>query len=319
MPIKDISADLAGLVGMWCTSVLYGVNIVMYFTCVYVLLKRKSKGLGGVWVLLGSTTLQFILSTVYVAVALRMAIESFIWLTAAPGAAAAYWADPSKPILAVSKGVYITNTLIGDTILVWRLYVVWGGKYYIHVFPAVMLVGTAVSGYISVAHLAHLTSVDALFLVAKTLLVTWSLTIATQVSASALIAGRIWWISRQPASATHLAHRSRPIIWMIIESGAIYTISTIILLILFDLKTQAGSIIADITLQIGAIIPTAIIVRVGLGLDREPSAIKYQFSSNFPLKPRGMGPAIIQISNTTRKDGESQISNSSVKNDIELQ
>lgn len=92
-------------------------------------------------------------------------------------------------------------------------------------------------------------------LILKYLLASWSLSIATQVSATALIAYRIWtYATRIPAHVVPADERERmdymAVVWIVIESGAVYTASTIVLLVFFVLNTQASNVIGKALGQI---------------------------------------------------------------------
>lgn len=104
-------------------------------------------------------------------------------------------------------------------------------------------------GYIALGRICQITGdiqPTSLFQILNLLLVTWCLSIGTQVISTGLIAGKIWWHAKR----SHVSKsRYISLIAIIIESGAIFTVSTAFLLAFFDLKTQSGGIIADITTQ----------------------------------------------------------------------
>ncbi len=113
---------------------------------------------------------------------------------------------------------------------------------------------SAASGYIATSIIAN--GGDARWpLILKYLLASWSLSIATQVVATCLIAFRIWSYSATiPAHVVATTGKERPnylaIVWIIVESGLIYTVSTIILLVFFELNSQASNIIGKALGQI---------------------------------------------------------------------
>ncbi|KAF8178484.1 hypothetical protein BJ912DRAFT_1063133 [Pholiota molesta] len=275
---------MAGLVSNWCTTLLYGITLVVYSTCVYVLFQRREERLRSTtWILFCTATLQFILSTIYVAFALRLLIEGFIWAVDTPEGTLGYWINPSIRAQVVSKAVYITNSIVGDSVLVWRVYVVWGKNLYACVLPMLLVCGTTVTGYISIKLLSAITlnSLNSLFAIGKWVLATWSLSIATQIISTGLIAGKIWWHARR-ISGSKAQYLS--VIAIVVESGAIYTVATIFLLAFFDIKTQAGAIIGDMTAQIATIVPTLIILRVEF-LRSDHSTYKSTTSSNKKISP----------------------------------
>ena len=105
-------------------------------------------------------------------------------------------------------------------------------------------------GYMSIAKLTRIspTDINGIFLITRWILTTWCLSIATQIISTGLIAGRIWWISRRNSGASKSRYTN--LISIIIESGAIYTLSTVFLLTLFDLKAAAGAVAGNITAQV---------------------------------------------------------------------
>ncbi|KAH9955923.1 hypothetical protein BC827DRAFT_823898 [Russula dissimulans] len=96
----------------------------------------------------------------------------------------------------------------------------------------------------------------------------WCLSIATQFGATLLIGYRVW-KSTQGTSKGIGASRLA-IIWILIESGAIYSVTTI--LMLGFSRANIGAIIVTVLGQISALGPTLIIVRVGLRGSNSPSA-----------------------------------------------
>lgn len=75
-----------------------------------------------------------------------------------------------------------------------------------------------VSSYTALARLASFAPTEPLFLksLARWILSTWSLSLATQVGATLLIAYRIW-ANRVPGM-----RQSMIVFWMVVESGAVY-------------------------------------------------------------------------------------------------
>ena len=97
------------------------------------------------------------------------------------------------------------------------------------------------------------------------------LTLITNVLVTSMIAGRIWWLSKDARSYLARRHTVKyyQAIAVIIESGAIYSSSLVLMLILYTIKTHAERILYDAISQIVGIAPTLIIVRVGLGIKQD--------------------------------------------------
>jgi hypothetical protein len=73
----------------------------------------------------------------------------------------------------------------------------------------------------------------------------WCMTLSVQILCTTLIVLKIWFDTRQSRAAGSNSSRPMAVVWTIVESGALYGLTTIFLLTLFLLKTQAGAIIGD--------------------------------------------------------------------------
>ncbi|KIK54961.1 hypothetical protein GYMLUDRAFT_176450, partial [Collybiopsis luxurians FD-317 M1] len=186
--------------------------------------------------LLVTSILQFMLSTMHVVSALIQLIQGFVSTAAAtPGASTFYFLDMD------------TSSLIGDGILVWRVYMVWRKDLKIVILPILLLLGTTVCSCKSIFNLKTLNGLNPLFLsrVISWLTALWAISLTTQALCTLLIAGRIWWDTRISKVAGFGSRRQMSAAWTIVESGAIYSICTVVLMTLFLLHTQAGAIIGD--------------------------------------------------------------------------
>lgn len=85
---------------------------------------------------------------------------------------------------------------------------------------------------------------------------TFVLTIVTQITATALIAGRIYYASLPDTGELDKRHRSRymALVWLVVESGAIYTSAALIQLITYLEKMNAG-VIMEFALSQLSVIP----------------------------------------------------------------
>ncbi|KAG7444656.1 uncharacterized protein BT62DRAFT_218593 [Guyanagaster necrorhizus] len=264
--MKVLTPDLAALVGLWCTTVFYGVNLVLYFCCLHVLIRRRTSTS---WVLLGAATVQFVLSTVHIAAGLRSMIEGFIWSNQVPEGSYYYWEDMTRPVYILQEATTVTNCLIGDSILVWRLYVIWDKRILLCLFPVSVVLAFGVCGYISVYRISHLSLSDVHMVddVLNWLQATWSLSLVTQILVTTLIATRIWWLSRRALTRTS-RKQSNPymtVIWTVVESGGVYAFTAALMLAFFTQRSHVSTVMGDALGQISAIVPSLIIVRAGLG------------------------------------------------------
>ncbi|PBK62091.1 hypothetical protein ARMSODRAFT_1025211 [Armillaria solidipes] len=292
--MKSLPVDYASLVGVWCGTVLYGVNLVLYFSCVNLLIRRRW------WLLLGSATFQFIISTIHIAAGLHSLIEGFIWSKDTNGAVF-FWGNQARLVDILQESATITNCIACDAIMLWRLYVIWNKSVKVSVPPAamvlafggqcsllaifapVLLLTFKVCGYISIYQLSCIDSrPESMQILYRWLQASYSLSLATQLSVTTMIVVRIWWLS-QRVGAWKPAATSKPstgIIWMIVESGAISAITSTLFLAFFNTDANISIILANSLGQISAIAPALILFRVAL--DTEVRKNVYEPSHNLP-------------------------------------
>lgn len=109
----------------------------------------------------------------------------------------------------------------------------------------------AVCTYAAVGHLVHRHNISLLYaeLEARWALATWSLSISVQVSATSLIAWALWSVHRESGKL----HNDRTIVsvmWVILESGAVLSTATVILLTFYVHHLTAGGIVVALIGQL---------------------------------------------------------------------
>ncbi|RDB27777.1 hypothetical protein Hypma_003246 [Hypsizygus marmoreus] len=147
--------------------------------------------------------------------------------------------------------------VIGEIVLIWRLWVVWGRKYWTVIGPALL---TLVAAGLS---LNLLSSRNTFFNVVPVALIVANTSICTS-----LIAGRIWYVHYRVRNVTELSWNAlRPTWWrgavaLVIESGVLYTATQVVSLVLHYKKSVALPILLDLQVPLIGIIPTLVIVLV---------------------------------------------------------
>ncbi|KAI9434583.1 hypothetical protein H4582DRAFT_758807 [Lactarius indigo] len=256
----DLSWNMASLVSSWIVGPLYGINICVYILCTHVLYVKGLKGINLVMLIVASV--QFALATGHVITLLVQLIRAFIGAAGTLDGPSIYLLNQSTPEHVAQEFFYITNSLIGDAILIWRLWILWNRNFWLSVPFIVLCIASGVTGYVALANLANLNPTETVFLsrLQNWLYATWAFSIATQVGATLLIGYRFWkpiqWRS-MGLGASHLS-----IFWILVESGALYSTTTIFLLGFSS--TNTGAIFAAALGQISALAPTLIVVRAGL-------------------------------------------------------
>ncbi|KAJ6560235.1 hypothetical protein B0H19DRAFT_111262 [Mycena capillaripes] len=253
----------------------YGIYSALFIQSAQILLSRRRPHQK---LHLCGLTVLFLLSTIHIAAAYAWA---FITDTATTGVYEIISLrnpppdlyGPDDPVVVhhlarLLRARYAIANALADAILIWRCYIIWGKSWRAVAFPCVAYVvniGGFIVGLLPLLGPSQRAAVS----------VCIGTTFLTNVVASSLAAGRIWWISRRTSSSI-LSQNSRRtyanITAILVESGCIYPISIIVVLIpslLRAASTQSVLITIAPVYHIVGISPTLIIVRVGLGVSTD--------------------------------------------------
>ncbi|KAK0481137.1 hypothetical protein EDD18DRAFT_1363230 [Armillaria luteobubalina] len=177
----------------------------------------------------------------------------------------AYNATPSIS-MELSTGIMaILSTVVADTTLIWRCWVVWGRSWLIVLIP-IACTSLAIASREIVAYYEAFgsdPSPQALFLEN---IVSWStlyssLILATLVWCTVLIIYRIWRVG----GAAGRLHAYQRVIEMLVESASLYSAMIVVLLVLEACNVEAGKYVEQVTVAMRGIMPTILVGRVAAG------------------------------------------------------
>ncbi|EJF62598.1 hypothetical protein DICSQDRAFT_104042 [Dichomitus squalens LYAD-421 SS1] len=314
--------DKMFLIGIWVETVLYGINILVYGSAIYVLVGR----IGGTTkssshLLISVSTLAFMLSTAYIAVTLRQLLEAFIY--SPPGTATLYFANESSRLAQSKLGLYTVNVFLQDLILIWRLWTLFGRRFYVVILPLILeLVRLAAS--ITAMVRGGQPGVPIFDpLIHKMGIVDWTFDLALNIGVTLAIAARLWYMGRTVSdyvsSGTGVGSRGNKynkVIFTIIESGGLFATATLVTVSLYLSGNIATVVAIDSITQLATITPLLIIVRVGLGLTHgstfggrrgESTTALGTAQSTIPGGPMTFAPRQVQISVSKVHDSDTMV------------
>jgi len=282
--VLTVLPNISVLVSVWMETLFYGVYLVVFATAVY-FRKRATKGLTPSLVIVVAF-LMFAICTAHIAINLRRLIEGFI-LTQTKPQTLAYFYQFNDPLNVAKQFLWIFNNILADCVLVWRLWVVWNGNLYVCIGPIILLLGTTGFGLATAESFAIVKKGDTIFIkkLSERALGQYSLTLANNLIITGLIAGRVWYLTRNIRGlAMPVQKRYSRVILMIVESGMVYAFCQIIQLSFYAAKFPGLYFVADSFIQIFAIVPTSIIIFVGMNTNSNVNII-----SSTPSRPSGRG------------------------------
>ncbi|KAL1660367.1 hypothetical protein EV715DRAFT_245309 [Schizophyllum commune] len=270
MADAGLPLDTAYLTAIWLETLFYGINICLFFSYVYILRFRRTRKISSVvfWV----AVLMFLFSSVHVSLGFARLIWGFIDRRNDPGGPAGYFSDVSHPPNVAKVTIHTVNSILGDSIVVWRCWHVWGRNWKVCVFPAMLILGSAISGFGQAYIFANAKTIHSAF---NDTLEKWNgsvfiLSLVTNVIVTTLIAARIWFLARETGGhILSTKFRYTKVLVIVIESAMIYSAALIIEITLYFIGSNAFYIVYDPIAQLTGIVPTMIIVMSTLGLTAE--------------------------------------------------
>ncbi|VDB84963.1 unnamed protein product [Peniophora sp. CBMAI 1063] len=256
----DLTLGATSLVESWFSSTLCGVNIVLYVLCLRALLRRSEQSAGGRWFLFVVSTVQMLICSAQSAVLLARNLYAFASLNGGE-AAAEYFADQAAGLHVADQSLYTINDWIGSGVLLWRAWAINGRSWKLCSPLLVLWVLLFVTMISALDHLGHLRPGLAVFdpSLAGWIMAFTILSLLVQIGATSLIAWRIFgsisWSN--PQWWTREWHALR----IVVESGAMYGVLTILSLVFFLLRVNFGAINIGVLVQVSATAPFLMIVR----------------------------------------------------------
>ncbi|KAJ7259399.1 hypothetical protein C8J57DRAFT_1340351 [Mycena rebaudengoi] len=228
---NDVALDRASIIALVLETYNFGLFTALFGATLQFALKKRITKANGLF--LPVLCLIWVLSMAHWIIDICRAVTAFV---DTPAGALVYYEDVSNPLETAKTAIYVTITLTGDFIMIFRCFVVWNRKWAIVAFPIILWLGTGVVGY-RATHALLLTRKGGVFIQALAPWITsfFSMSLSLNIICTSLIAYRI--LRTRMALHKHNAQHSRVYSALIIflESAAIYSTSLLVLLyILID-------------------------------------------------------------------------------------
>ncbi|RPD65744.1 hypothetical protein L227DRAFT_631433 [Lentinus tigrinus ALCF2SS1-6] len=214
--------------GMLLITVAYGLRVLLW-SC-----NGQFKGRASIsWVMVGATLAMFVISTIEMALKIRNDLDAFVDYKGLGGATGAFL-DVSDWIQVARTAGYNLQTSIGDGIMVYRCYVVYDRNWRIIVVPVLLWLVTTACGWMALYMEATFGTAERLVPFVTPFL---ALTLALTTMTTGMVVYRILDINADLVSHNVSRVGGGPkltrIVRILIECGALYTISVVILLCTF--------------------------------------------------------------------------------------
>ncbi|KAJ3819758.1 hypothetical protein F5880DRAFT_1509907 [Lentinula raphanica] len=254
-------ADQAGLslpesyfLSIFCEGIFHGMYTTIFCSAMYLLLqKRRRKGLTNM-IMTTLTVFMYIMSTVHLALSLRMNLVALFKQKAADGQESLY-DDQGSPLYFGQVAIEVINCVLGDSIVTWRTWVLWARDWKMIYLPCLLMLGS--SGSVMVYEFSLSPPGQPNF--SNTTTIWFSIfggfSFLTNLYAVVVILIKTWLhrrkMSRLCVDVVVNGPRFYSALFMIIESGGIYCLAV---------SSNVVIIVADMLAHLTGIYPTIIIV-----------------------------------------------------------
>ncbi|KAJ3735992.1 hypothetical protein DFJ43DRAFT_1150788 [Lentinula guzmanii] len=258
------------------TALIYtGIYLVTFFACIHDLLVSHGHDLSCVLkrrkdihvkMIIGAICLLFF-ATLDLAAGIKLNLRVFLSLrgnTAEDFGDISYWVNVLKMVS------FVGQLFTGDTILLYRCWVIYGRNCWVIAAPAIMLVAELICGCFEIYTESTFGPGRSLVVYkqfAPYIITVIVLTVCVNISVTSLIIWRIWSIISNAKKLFPSRTRSplSDAIRILLDSGLIYTSSALVMLITYIVSNNASYLVSDCLVQIIGITFNLIIIRVGRG------------------------------------------------------
>ncbi|KAJ8082582.1 hypothetical protein PM082_008437 [Marasmius tenuissimus] len=272
----------AFFISLWLETVFYGFHTVLFCFCIYILLRRKKPGYA---VFLVTAIFIFVFSTMHILFTFTGGLKHFT-KTRCKGNHCPLEPDsqgaplcpqqrekPWPNLISPKTFAYVMNGFFADALVVYRCYAIWNFEAYCIIPGAVLLLITAMVGVADVSEKCPFIQPGPPF---------FALSLVTNLYATLMAAGRLYYLrpvlKKYWRNRPDLQRRSSRAFIIVLETGAFNSACFVIFLILCTKKTTEGAalLVQDCVAQFFGIVPTLIIVIVGIRSESEitPTPIK---------------------------------------------
>ncbi|KAJ7770578.1 hypothetical protein B0H16DRAFT_1715236 [Mycena metata] len=247
---------------------LHGIFLVLFMLAIHILSRRKTTSrrtlLAATWLMFWVGNTRLALDVLATAVSIRIVqdnIQSSANLIAQ--------LRLLFTLQSVQTGFFALNVLVADILFLYRCYVIWGCQKRVLILPGMFIAATiaaSVRYFVTEGPSSLVTASSGPIFGPKLPYVLGAL---TNLVITSFIVGKICWIRRDAhiVGANRLKQRYDVVLTILLESGALYCLSAILMAIFGTPSPSfvAGAIFDAIAVEGVNILPMLMVVRIGLG------------------------------------------------------
>ncbi|KAF8190966.1 hypothetical protein K438DRAFT_1831050 [Mycena galopus ATCC 62051] len=266
-----VNPDQATFLGFGLEGVAYGIHVILFGIALSLLVRKTPKG-ASIKPIFSISCLLFCMSTIHYGINFNNVYVSTM-VHPRP-----HIADETH-LLVGADTMFILSDFFSQIVLIYRCYLVWNKNIWVIILPVLVAFAAAACG-LSVIGLVLSTSPTAPQAPAAIVPfgdASFSMSLILNFCSSTLIVGRLWWLARKNDSGISGTSRSvrivRQVMGVIVESGLLFLATQFVFVILFAIAHPAQALVEPMAVQIYAISPLLIVVRICMGQSYEQTVI----------------------------------------------
>ncbi|KAG2079265.1 hypothetical protein BDR04DRAFT_31014 [Suillus decipiens] len=238
--------DRMFITSLWLASMIYGVNCVLFGVCIYAIFIRKK---GAHWIVPVSCVYHFSLATANNIISLLYALQGLTnpAIISVPDGSTLYFARVTALSLTMI-GLYLLNVLVLHLLLIWRFYLILDRNLILTIFVVILEIGhfsTAVASLSMAIRFGVISTSDS----ENLLTACFTFNLVLTICLTSGIAYRLWRAGKDIFGLTsHNVYK--PAIYTIIQCGAIYTSSIVVVCVLFLARKPASVMSTYVGIQL---------------------------------------------------------------------
>jgi len=294
------------LFGTVFEAILYGIYFTLFVICLFVFDSKKQPTNQ---VVKYTVIAMFLISTAHLGGTIRSLQEGFFdWRPKTPEN---YFNTKALPLNLANKSLYGANMIIGDGLMIYRLWIIYRGRWSILALPIILTMATGSLVAVTIWEFSQLTSGQSVF-VARVKAIAPAL-FAVPLVTNLVITGLIVWRIKQAQDTTKFTSNHklygfyRRVIRNTIESCILYPFFLFVTLILYLLNDNGQDILTGSMTQVVSIVPTLMWLQHRFGhsllgndetVTHPPTEKTIEFSPNRGLQSTKFDTVISQSSDT---------------------
>lgn len=257
--------EQAAHAGTYVGAAAFGIHATIFSIAAYYILKAKFSIRGTLWLVY----LVVLLILGAINLSCNINFNELTWIDERnyPGGPLGFINEQQAlPVNSLGNAAANAITLLVDSLIIYRCYVVWN-TWIVIVVPSLMLLAAIIMAIFRTTAAAQPSASLLAATAVKFGIPYWSLSMALNMIVTILIVGRLWFARKRIQEVMGKGHGQMytGVAAMVIESAAPYAISSFILIILYGLKDTGFVLLIPTFCQVQCISTALIIARVNSG------------------------------------------------------